>query len=171
MAFAWYVAAVRPFSEMIAEESLGRLGIQSFNPKCRSVRVIRGRRQITDRPYITGYIFPRFDIEDDSWRLIHTQRGIHRLLSLDAEHPSPVRDAAMQALLDKCKGEIIDEVEADAALSRFIPVGSLVRVSSGPFEGHSGIVKMSARDRISVLLGMFGREMCLPFASNNVVVV
>jgi transcription antitermination factor NusG len=164
MSVEWYVATTQPFSEMIAEASLSRIGIQSFNPKCRAVKIIRGRRIITERPYIAGYIFCRFDRDEDyAWRKIHSQRGIRTLISASAEEPTPIRDvAALDALIERCKGgDVIDESEADLAFNKFIPVGSEVRITEGPMQGHVGVVKLSQKDRVNVVLRMFKRPLAV----------
>lgn len=157
MTFAWYVATVYPFKEMIAEEALFRRGLQPFNPKVRTSKIVRGRNVITERPYIPGYIFVNFDIEDERWRLISATRGIQRLISSTPELPSRIRPDAMRAILERCEGGIIDETEVDTALARFVPVGSIVKVKSGPFSDLEGKVVWSHADRVKVLLSLFQR--------------
>jgi transcription antitermination factor NusG len=158
MTFAWYAATVYPFKDTIAEDSLQRRGLQPFNPRVRQTRIIRGRKHIVEQPYIPGYIFINFDVDDERWKLINSTRGIQRLISSDSETPSRIRPEAMKVIIERCVDGFVDQGEVDAALVRFVPVGSIVRVHCGPFEGWSGKVTWSHNDRVKVLLSLFGRS-------------
>lgn len=150
----WYVATVHSFCEALVAEQLRTRGIRCFAPKVISRRVLRGNVQNIERPYMPGYVFPQFDVEDDEWRTIPTTRGVVRLLSSGPETPSRIRQGAMDALLRQCDdNDVVQEAAADRALAQMIPVGSLVRVTAGPFQGFEGPVKLSTSERIKVLLG------------------
>ncbi len=143
---------------MVAEEGLRRKGFQPFNPKCYAQRVVRGARTWTERPYIPGYIFVQFDpVEDNHWPTINFVRGIQTLLYSANEKPARIRDAAMAVLLDRCNGDRVKAEDIDAALSKIVPIGSVVRVVAGSFEGFTGRVEWSDQDRVRVLLSLFGR--------------
>lgn len=163
MARAWYVGATHHRQELIAEEYIRQRpqlrGVQVFNPKCRITKVVNGRRQTTERPYISNYIFLHFDVLDDGWRQLHAAKGIKRIISSSAECPTRIRGDALQKIISMCgDGEFLDEVEADRVLAKFIPLGSTVKVMEGPFAGFSGPVDKVAQQRIEVLLNIFGRE-------------
>lgn len=155
---AWHVATTKPFSEMIAEEALKQKGFQPFNPKCYSVRVVKGRRTWTERCYMPGYIFIRFDSVDDRWPVINNTRGIRSLLYSAVEKPAPLREAVMQSIIDRCNGDgVVKEEELDLALTKVIPIGTMVRLLEGPFQGFSGPVIARQSDRVKVMLSLFGR--------------
>ncbi len=118
---------------------------------------MRGRKQITERPYISNYIFLRFDAEHEGWRHLHAARGIKRVISTSAELPTRVNEKCMQIILDKCTGSYLDEIEVDKALGKFIPLGSIVKMSEGPFQGFTGKVDQVAQQRLEVMLHVFGR--------------
>lgn len=156
---SWYAAQTKPFSEMVAEASLGSKGFTVFNPKYYTERLTRGRRTWTERCYIPGYVFVRFDpVEDERWPQINFARGIQTLLYSSVERPAPIRDKAMDVLINRCNGDRVKAEELDFALSRVVPVGSVVRVGEGPFEGFIGKVVWSAEDRLRVVLSLFGRQ-------------
>ncbi len=155
---AWHVATTKPFSEMLAEEGLRRKGFQPFNPKVYIERVVRGARTWTERCYIPGYIFVRFDpLEDIHWPTINFVRGIQTLLYSASEKPAPIRDVAMGVLLDRCNGDRVKAEDIDLAISKVVPVGVDVRVKEGMFSEHVGKVVWSDGDRVKVLLSIFGR--------------
>lgn len=155
---AWHAAVTQPFSEMVAEENLKRQGFQPFNPKCYSERITRGRRVLTERCYIPGYIFVRFDSVNDRWEAINSTRGIKSLMYAASEKPAPIREAVMQVLLDRCNGDVVKAEDLDLAISRVIPIGALVKVTEGPFEGFVGPVKWNHNERVKVMLSLFGRS-------------
>lgn len=155
---SWHVATTKPFSEMIAEEGLRRKGFQPFNPKCYTQRVVRGARVWTERPYLPGYIFVRFDAREDNWPQINFVRGIQALLYSAYEKPAPIRDAVMAVLLEHCNAARVKAEELDQALSKFFAVGSDVRVTEGAFAHLCGRVAWSDRDRVGVVLHLFGRR-------------
>lgn len=169
MSLCWHVATCKPFSEMIAEKSLTSKGFLAFNPKYYTERVTRGRRTWTERCYIPGYIFIRFDpVEDERWPQINFARGIQTLLYSSAERPAPIRETAMNVLLDRCNGDRVKAEEIDVALSRVVPIGSVVRVTEGSFEGFTGKVVWSAEDRLKVVLSLFGRPTKVSLANKAV---
>jgi transcription antitermination factor NusG len=166
----WHVAQTKPFFEMIAEDGLRRKGFQPFNPKVYEERLVRGRRTWTERCYIPGYIFIRFDpVEDVHWPKINYVRGIHTLLYSASEKPAPIKDAAMAVLLDRCNGDRVKAEDIDLALSRVVPVGTMVRLEEGPLSGFVGRVSWSARDRVRVVLSLFGRATEVAMYSKHVV--
>ncbi len=172
MSLSWHVATCKPFSEMIAERSLSSKGFQAFNPKYYTQRIVRGARTWTERCYIPGYIFIRFDpVEDERWPQINYARGIQTLLYSSAEKPAPIRDIVMNVLLDRCNGDRVKAEELDAVLCRVIAVGSVVRVGEGAWSGFVGPVVWSDQDRVKVMLSMFGRPTKATLSNRSVELV
>jgi transcriptional antiterminator RfaH len=172
MSLNWHVASVKPFHEMIAEQGLRDKGFQPFNPKVYSQRVVRGQRTWTERPYIPGYIFIRFDPDEDlHWPKINYVRGIQSLMYAASERPAPIKDAAMSVLLERCNGDRVKAEDLDIALSRVIPIGAMVRVNDGAFEGFTGKVAWSERERVKVVLSLFGRPTKLTMPTRSVALV
>ena len=172
MALSWHVARTKNFSEMIAEKALRDKGFSSFNPKCYTERFTRGRRVLTERCYIPGYIFIQFDpVEQPNWPSINYTRGIHSLLYMGPEKAAPIRDSAMNIILDRCNGDRVKAEDIDFAISKIIPVGANVKIVDGPFAGFEGPVKWSDGQRIKVLLSLFGRPMQTGFKSKHVELV
>lgn len=166
---SWHVAQVKPFCEMVAENGLRNKGFQPFNPKVYTQKIVRGARTWTERPYLPGYIFIRFDpVEDVTWPTINCVRGIQTLLYSAHEKPAPIRDVAMAVLLDRCNGDRVKAEDIDAALLKVVPIGSDVRVAEGPFEGFVGKVTWSDRDRVRVVLSLFGRKTPTLLSSKDV---
>lgn len=157
MTVRWYCAQTLPFGELTAEKHLQQQGFQPFNPRCEVAKVIKGREVITRKPWLAGYIFIPFDIEEPNWPRINNTRGVKRLMPEWMERPSPVRDDAMQVLLDQCNGQVVKATEVDRAIAKVLWPGALVKAHDGPFAGFNGTVEWTDKDRAKVLMFIFGR--------------
>lgn len=155
---AWYVAITLQLSELTAEQNLRRQNFSPFLPRVRETRITRGREVTTIKPYIPGYIFVRFDREEDDWGRINSTRGVKGLLCNSPELPTRIREKQMDAILERCEGQYVVAEEIDETLMSFFPVGSIVKVVEGPLAGQTGRVRLSYADRVNVLFRMFGRE-------------
>lgn len=166
----WYVSTTKPFSEFVAERSLAAKGFNAFLPKYYTERIVRGSRTWTERCYIPGYIFVRFDpIEDERWPQINFARGVHSLLYSSHERPAPIRDKVMNVILERCNGDRVKAEDIDVAISNVLPIGSMVRVEQGTFEGFVGKVAWSVEDRLKVVLSLFGRQTKVSLPREHVV--
>lgn len=166
----WYVAKTNPNSEIIAEENIRgtpRLsGITPFNPLCRVSRLHKGARITVDRPYLPGYIFVRFDEDEHPWQRLNSTRGIKRVFTDINQVPLRIPNKAMDIILERCLDGFVKADEVDTALSGLIPIGSVVQLKSGPFEGHKGNVVWSEAERVGVLFMLFGRSNLIEFPVN-----
>lgn len=135
---------------------IDRLGFEVFNPKIRTQRELRRGRVVEgQRLYVPGYIFIRFDLEEDEWRPINWTPGIRGIMYAYDDVPAKVKDEALAPLLDLCAADgFLYEVEADAALFK---VGSHVKVTGGPFASFPGVVSAATLKRLEVLVTIFGR--------------
>jgi transcriptional antiterminator RfaH len=145
----------------MAEEHLlrqsSRIGVTPFNPKVQSKRVERGSIVTRTRSYLPGYIFAHFDPDLSQWRSINGTRGVKSLMLSDHETPARVRDQVVFDILALCKGDMVQQIEADDTLRKYIPVGSMAKITDGAFEGHAGRVELSDFDRVRIVLSIFGR--------------
>jgi len=155
----WHVAKVEPHKGMIAEKCVAAKGFEVFNPKIVSLRKpSRGRKQTEIiRPYISGYLFVRFDVLLYGWQDLNALpgSGLKGLMYSASEIPARVRDEALLPLMSLCSSEgYVIEQQADRML---FEVGATVKVLEGPFVGFEGPVRWSTYDRLKVLVHMFGR--------------
>lgn len=152
---AWHVAVTKPFAELVAERQLAKQPqFQPFNPKVQITKVVRNREHVIRAPYIPGYIFVRFDVDDDRWKTINTTRGIHQLMLAAPDKPATVRDEAMAVLLDRCSGsDIVSASVVDHALAKLIPVGAMVTLKPLDLDGT---VELSQNDRLTIVMSFLG---------------
>lgn len=144
----------KPGRYRIAEEFVSQLGYEVFNPKVQVTNGwLRGRRNVSIRQYIPGYIFVRFDIDEEGWQRINWQPGVRSLMYVGHEVPATVPDDVMEIMLRH--GDLVPEHEVDRHL---YAVGREVRVIDGPFSSFPGVIQDARRMRLTVLVSVFGRQ-------------
>ncbi len=163
MAKLWYVATTKTNHEHIAERELRKQGYQPFNPRVRVRVPYKTKSGIKERlciqAFFPNYIFVMFDAMRDRWWPIMSTKGITSVI-IQNELPVPVRPGVIETFiglsgeLGFLEDEKVDEVIKD------IRVGDVVTIKKGhPFAGFSGpVTKMSAHDRIRIILEVFGRK-------------
>jgi transcriptional antiterminator RfaH len=148
---AWYVAEVAAQATQQAQRNLERQGFGSFCPRFRTVRRHARRVDQVLAPVFPGYIFVRFDPTRDQWRSINGTFGIKRLVGPSSGRPQPMPEAAMQALLARCEGEVMKCIAAS------LSPGQSVRLIAGPFADRlATIEQLGDRDRVRDLLDILG---------------
>jgi transcriptional antiterminator RfaH len=139
----WYLLHTKPRQEVVAEQGLARLGVETFFPRLREDRVIRRCRQTVTGPLFPGYLFARFDFET-RWRAVHFAHGVSRIV-LFGDEPAMVADHVVTGIQQRM------EDGAVVVRPRFRP-GDKVRVAWGPFEGLEAIFEKHLTDQQRVVL-------------------
>lgn len=116
-----------------------------------------GKKRITKRKLLPGYIMVRMSINDDTWFLVRETGGISDFTG-SAGKPMPMDPIDVERFINKPE----TEDEEDAPIKTAIPfkVGDRVRVKEGNFENQEGSVDTvdEANGRISVIINIFGRS-------------
>jgi len=105
-----------------------------------------------------GYVLVKMIMTDESWHLVRNVRGVTGFVGSGGK-PIPLTEQ-----------EIIDlGVERHEVVVGF-DVGDTVRVMDGPLEGFLGTVDEleAAKDRVRVIVSMFGRETPVDLELNQV---
>lgn len=153
---AWYVAETNVRGEAQAQRNLEQQGFTSFCPRFRKQRRHARRVDHLMTPVFPGYLFVRFDRQRDSWHAINGTLGVRRLVGGSASRPQPMPEQAMAALLERCRGDLIDGLFAELA------PGQPVRLISGPFANAlAEVERLDSRGRVHVLLDMLGGKLPL----------
>jgi transcription termination/antitermination protein NusG len=118
-----------------------------------------GKRRITKRKLLPGYIMVYMLINDDTWFLVRETSGISDFTGA-AGKPMPMEQADIERFVLK-PAESDDDDEAPA-IKTSIPfkVGDRVRVKEGNFENQEGDVEAvdEANGRVTVMINIFGRS-------------
>ena len=163
MAKRWYsVSVLSNFEKKIAEQirtSVIEAGLEDeieevLVPTEEVIEVRRGKKVITERRFMPGYVLVRMEMSDQGYHLINSMNRVTGFLGPQGR-PMPMRDAEVNAILNRVQeGE-----EAPRTLLTF-EVGEKVKVNDGPFEDFDGLVEFvdDANQRLKVTVSIFGRE-------------
>ena len=116
-----------------------------------------GKRRISKRKLLPGYIMVNMLINDDTWFLVRETGGISDFTGA-AGKPMPMEPADIERFV--MKPETDDEEEEKIKIGIPFKVGDRVRVKEGNFENQEGDVDAvdEANGRITVIINIFGRS-------------
>ena len=162
MAKRWYAVSVLSNYENKVAEAI-RDGVAQHNlgddiedvvvPKEEVLEIRRGRKVMTERRFMPGYVLVRMDMTDEAYHMIKDIQRVTGFLGAQNK-PTPLRDDEVSRMLDKV------EERADAATPEIIyDVGEQVKVIDGPFESFLGRVEEVDIEhaRLKVTVSIFGR--------------
>ena len=117
-----------------------------------------GKRRISKRKLLPGYIMVRMRINDDTWFLVRETGGISDFTGA-AGKPMPMEPEDVERFINKPEP---DEDEEEPTIKIGIPfkVGDRVRVKEGNFENQEGDVDAvdETNGNITVIINIFGRS-------------
>lgn len=173
----WYVVHTYSGYENIVAENIGKivenrkmqdkiLGVMI--PMEKVVEVKDDKTVETERKLFPGYVVVKLAVEYDddnqpqvpneTWHAIRYTRGCTGFVGPESK-PVPLTEAEVQKLGIEKKSVEVTYKEGD-----------LVTVTSGPFEGFSGVVEMldAEKNVARVAISMFGRETPVEFELDQV---
>jgi len=116
-----------------------------------------GKRRITKRKLLPGYIMVNMVINDDTWFLVRETAGISDFTGA-AGTPMPMNPADVERFITKPASPDDEEQPMKTAIP-YRP-GDRVRVKEGNFENQEGEVDQvdEANGRVTVIINIFGRS-------------
>lgn len=116
-----------------------------------------GKRRITKRKLLPGYIMVNMVINDDTWFLVRETAGISDFTGA-AGTPMPMDPADVERFITKPTSPDDEEQPMKTAIP-YRP-GDRVRVKEGNFENQEGEVDQvdEANGRVTVIINIFGRS-------------
>lgn len=145
-AFGWVALMVEPRLEAKAVTALREAGYAAWFPQTVETIVNSHRRtkRKVNRPLFPRYVFAA---------------SLGRIGMGDCDHVSAIVGPVSQALVANLSArQARGEFEAKAAAPVQFGKGATVRINDGPFAGFDGIVEKSAKERVDVLVQIFGRD-------------
>ncbi len=151
MSLNWYVVRTKPQCEYLAARGLRRDGFQIFLPLVGSPTPRAGRR---DSPLFPGYLFLRYDVDNQDWPSLRQMPGILGWVRLGGVVPA-IPDEVVDLL-----GERVRLINQGGGLWTRFEKGQRVQVVSGRMEGLAEVIEepRSPEDRVRVLLDFMGRQ-------------
>ena len=116
-----------------------------------------GKKRISKRKLLPGYIMVNMIINDDTWFLVRETNGISDFTGA-AGKPMPMEPADIERFITK--PEVDDEEEVAVKIGIPYKAGDRVRVKEGNFENQEGEVEAvdEANGRVTVIINIFGRS-------------
>ena len=115
-----------------------------------------------DRKVFPGYVLVKMIYSDDTWHVIRNIRGVTGFVGTSSNDPTPLTEDEVYAMGVEKKEIIVNYA-----------VGDQVRILDGPLSGFLGRVENIEVDknRVSVVVSMFGRETPVEFELDMIEVV
>lgn len=166
MTTGWFVIQTRAGQERAVSRAVEKLEIEVFLPTFKRSIAVGRRREDVVRPLFPLYLFAAFEVGESAWRGIFRVDGVQTILPINGKTtraeklPIPVPERvviALQAAAILGGGHIPIMEHEREQLPRLHP-GQKVRVIEGPFDGFHGLVDRDQKERVRVLLDIFGRE-------------
>ncbi|HOV38295.1 MAG TPA: transcription termination/antitermination protein NusG [Spirochaetales bacterium] len=170
MAKGWYVLHTysgyenrieKTLRKMIQEENWGTYISDIKVPSEQVVEVKDGKRKVSTKKFLPGYILLEMDLPDQGWKpicsAIRRIPGVTGFVgSSPALKPQPITQEEARVILQKA-GEIKGEKVVKP--KQTFSVGENVRIIDGPFDSFTGTVEEvnQEKGKLRVMVGIFGR--------------
>ena len=147
----WAAAQFHSRHERLALHCLGLAGFTAWLPRILERRRLQGRWRQVPCPLFRGYLFVLIEAR---WHEAHYCPGVSRLL-MNGERPAPIPDQVIAELRAREIDGVVKLPEPPPRLCK----GGKVRIATGPFRGHLGLIAgLSPRERVTVLLKFLGGD-------------
>lgn len=139
----------------IKNTDLGEYVSQVLIPTEKTFTVRNGKRVIKERAYLPGYVLVEVALVGE---VAHRLRNIPNIIGFlgGSENPVPLRPAEINRIL----GTVDEMQEQPKDMDIQFVVGENVKITSGPFNGFSGIIEEvnAEKRKLKVMVKVFGRK-------------
>jgi len=144
----WYCIYSKPhYEDHVAQYLTNHWDLESFNPKLRMRKYMRGKIKEVVEALFPCYIFSRFD-PAKHYHMIKYTRGVRKIVGDQTGNPYIVDEEVIGQIQSRMEEGFIRIEPPD------FNEGDEVIVQEGPFKGFAGIFKkgLKARDRVTILI-------------------
>jgi transcriptional antiterminator RfaH len=159
----WSIAQTHPHSEPRAVSNLERQGFATFFPHA-VVRKGKNKRKVI-QPLFPSYVFVSLS-EDVSWSPVQNTYGVKRLLTFQNGGPYREPSRVGVGLVEGLR--LLAAQPTVRVQPALIPAGATVVIRRGPFASRIALVQLSGPERVRLLLDIFGREVEVTVARDDV---
>jgi transcriptional antiterminator RfaH len=161
----WYLVHTKPLAERTAQAHLERQGYATYLPLL--LQTARRREHCLQRivPLFPRYLFLQLEAGRQSLRPVHSTIGVCNIVRFGV-CCAVVRDEVVAELRSRA-----DPVTGLHRLrtSRRLTVGTVVRITSGPFDGLEAVFERRAGgERVVVLLKLLGQDASVCVAEDSI---
>ncbi|MEE0878099.1 MAG: transcription termination/antitermination protein NusG [Treponemataceae bacterium] len=171
MAKGWYILHTysgyeakieRTIRSFIESEDLSKDIVLDIKVPVEDVVEIKdGKKKVTSKKFLPGYIMVELDLPDLNWKDTCTKirriQGVTGFVGTNSnERPRPISADEAKALLQKA-GEI--KGEKPTRMKQSFSVGEQVKIIDGAFASFSGTIEEVnlEKNKLRVMVGIFGR--------------
>jgi transcriptional antiterminator NusG len=159
----WYVVHAYSGMEKAVErnlkERIERSGMQAkfgriLVPTEDVVELKGGKKAVTQRRFVPGYVLVEMLLDDDTWHLVKHTSKVTGFVGGARNRPAPISEAEVMKIVNQMQ-EGIDKPKPKVEWQ----VGELVRVKEGPFTDFNGAVEEVnyEKSKVKVSVTIFGR--------------
>lgn len=142
----WYAVNTKPHQEETVALHLSSAAIETFYPRLKEPKRVRGRQTMVTGPLFPGYLFARFSLETH-YRTVQYARGVRRVVAL-----GPRPEAVDPQIIDALKLRMEEGYVTLEEIS--LRPKEPVRIEEGPLQGLTAVFErpMSDGERVVLLL-------------------
>ena len=132
------------------EHRIGRIEI----PLESQTELVNGKKKITERVFLPGYVLIEMDLDNDLWHIIKNTPRVTGFLGT-GDKPVALSQEEISSLLNRA-----DTSKEQPTLKIKFEKNESVRITEGPFANFNGLVDEVNEDRqtVKVMVTIFGRS-------------
>ena len=148
----WYVIQTKPKKEGEADSYLSTRGVEIFNPLMETFALRSGRMNKELKPLFPGYIFGKFDLEQN-YPLVRWGRGVKKVLGFGG-YPTSISEEVVEIIKERT------DTEGIVRLKQNFKANDVIRIKTGPLKDLLGIFErwVSDNERVRILLNLIGYQ-------------
>ena len=148
----WYVIQTKPKKEEEAKSYLSTKGVEVFSPLMENFLLRNGRMNKELKPLFPGYIFGKFDLEQN-YPLVRWAKGVKKVLGF-GEYPTPISEEVVEIIRERT------DTHGIMRLKSHFQANDVIRIKTGPLKDLLGIFErwMPDGERVRILLSLMGYQ-------------
>ncbi len=148
----WYVIQTKPKKEEEAKSYLSTRRVEIFSPLIEAFLLKNGRMNRELKPFFPGYIFGKFDLEQN-YPLVRWAKGVKKVLGFGG-YPTPISDEVVEIIRERT------DIHGIVGLKCHFQANDVIRIKTGPLKDLLGIFErwVSDTERVRILLNLMGYQ-------------
>ncbi|RUO37312.1 transcription/translation regulatory transformer protein RfaH [Aliidiomarina shirensis] len=153
---SWYLLHCKAQEVTRAEWHLANQGFDTFCPRWKIQKRLRGKKQAVLEPLFPNYLFIHIDLAHDNYTALRSTRGVSGFVRFGG-YPAKV-PASVVALL-KERTQCYEDAQGVSNCESLYKTGTKVEITTGPFSGLQAVYDIAdSETRCFVLIDMLGKQ-------------
>lgn len=150
--------------EQIAKKHMSEYFEEILIPVILVPEIKRGRKVVTEKKFMPGYILIKMKMTDESWHLVKSVPKITGFLGTRTK-PKAMNDQEIKRILKQIEFE-----SKNLSVASLYHVGDKIQVIDGPFDSFSGFVEEVNSDsqKLKISVFIFGKATPIELNFNQV---